>query len=390
MRKVKVLLFTDRFSQYTGGNKRTIEVMKRAEAHGIDYVSVVDVRNMKDLARFQSSGIELPRFLYSINFGRRKGMAGLFYPLIATKSEERLAKLAREEKVDLIFSPHEFAGVELVARTTSFFARLPWTVLLQLVPVVGDLRPPKSLLELGKLRLYLSMARDTTLLSVSPTISSYLINLDSALRIEYLNPSNGVDLARINSLSPMDDHYDAVYSAHLIREKGAEEILPIWRKIVDIRSGAKLAVSGWGTREEELKFKKQILQLGLQHNVMYFGFLGEDSLTRLVKSCDLMIHPSHRDSFALTVMEALACGTPVVTYSIAAIKTIYSECRAVFQVREGDLESMAKAVLNLLDHQGSRGELLISATRFAEHYNWDDVVEAEKRAYLKIIENYNT
>jgi glycosyltransferase involved in cell wall biosynthesis len=383
---VKVLLFTDRFSKFTGGNKRTIEVMKRAESHGIDYVSVIDKRN---LLQFQSMRIGLPNFRYSMQFGRRELRSELLFPQRAIKSSEQLAQLAKSEGVDLIFSPHEFLGVEMIARMASALTGIPWTVLMMAVPVVIGTRPTHSITESAKLRLFLLAARDTTLLSVSSIISDYLTQLQPSVKIECLMPGVGVDTVGIRSLKPANEHYDAIYYAHLVPEKGVEEALQAWRKVVDSKPDAKLAVSGWGSVEELRGFKERIVHEDLQRNVSYLGFVHGDDLMQLIKSCTATIYPSHLDSIPLAVIESLACGTPVVTYSIPGIRANYSDCSAVLQVPEGDTDSIARHLVELIDDQALRRNLSQSAAHFSERFDWEEVVEAEKRAYTRTIEDYS-
>jgi hypothetical protein len=200
----------------TGGNKRTFEIMKRSKSHGIEYVSIIDTSS---ILHYKLSGEELPNFRYSISFARSLSCPKYFYPLKTVKFCEQIALVARSEKVDLIYSPHKLFHLEWIARLSSSFASLPWTVLLQLIPVLRDPRPPASLEELMRFRVYLSLARNTKLLSVSSVISKFLLKFESGAKILTIEPGNGVDLQRIRSLPSSDESFDAIYFARLIRKR---------------------------------------------------------------------------------------------------------------------------------------------------------------------------
>jgi glycosyltransferase involved in cell wall biosynthesis len=156
---------------------------------------------------------------------------------------------------------------------------------------------------------------------------------------------------------------------------------------VNLKPKARLAVCGIATAAAEKRFKEKIRHENLESNVTYFGYLDYDSLIGLIKSSCLLVYPSHTDAFSLVVLEALACGTPVIAYSIDAVRTIHARSGAVLQVQEGDVKEMAAQVLKVLEDQSLRRKLSLLAINFVENYDWDAVVEAEKKAYFTIIEN---
>ncbi len=382
LKRIRVLLFTD-MRTLTGGNKRTIEVIRRAESHGIDYVPVM---NVASLEQYKSLGRNLPGFSYAADLEKPKD--GFHYlPHRIVRSSEELAGLARAEKAELVFSPHEFFHLELFAKLSASLSGLPWTLLLQLLPVVGVPRAPRKVSERLKLRAFTTLARATTLLAVSMPLAEFLRRFDPRVNLTVVDPGVGVDLDRIGSVKPADEHFDSVFFARMIPEKGIDDLLPVWRRVVQQRPNARLAVAGIATGEVEARFRTEVLKQGLERNVAYLGYLEENDLIALAKSSSVFVYPSHVDAFPLVVLEALACGTPVVAYATAAINSTYSGASGVFKVREGDIDQMASTVLALLG-SNSLSSLSSSGIEFSKRYNWDNVVEGEKSAYLKVIEEW--
>lgn len=79
-----------------------------------------------------------------------------------------------------------------------------------------------------------------------------------------------------------------------------------------------------------------------------------ERVARYYQAADLYIHPARADTFPTTVLEALACGTPVVASAVGGIPEQVVEGRTGFLVPVGDARAMAERVLDLLADEGLR------------------------------------
>lgn len=77
-------------------------------------------------------------------------------------------------------------------------------------------------------------------------------------------------------------------------------------------------------------------------------------IARYYQATDLYLHPSRADTFPTTVLEALACGTPVVASAVGGILEQIVEGRTGFLVPAGDAPALAERVLELLADEGLR------------------------------------
>ena len=105
--------------------------------------------------------------------------------------------------------------------------------------------------------------------------------------------------------------------------------------------------------------------------VRYLGFVdGEEKYSVLARSW-LMIYPSRYDSFPISVLESLACGTPVIAYDIPGIVLNYKYCRAVMTVKLGDTEELLHKALTIINNSDLLAQLRNDAIKFSLTYNWD-------------------
>jgi glycosyltransferase involved in cell wall biosynthesis len=374
--------------ELTGGNKRITELVRLGPSHGVQYVTVIDIDSLKTL---ELSNIPHPSFHYRLRFVKSPKSARGFvsYPSKLGKAATQIAQLANKEGVDLIYSPHEFMNHALIAHVSSRLSQVPWTAMLQLVPLVAM---PKilSTRELLYFRSYFRLASSTTLLAVSPVIISYLQRINPKFRGEYVTPGVGVDIQKYRSIRPSESRFDAIFFARLIPEKGCMDLLSTWKLVVAQRPSLRLAVCGPAAPIQQQHFLREIRNLKLDRNIEYLGRVSEEELIALVKASTVVLYPSHLDSFSLVVLESLACGTPVIAYSIEPIRVHYAEAASVLKIPEGDVKCMANSVLSLLSDADRVSLLRHNALRFSERFDWSYVIDAEKEAYSRIIENANT
>jgi len=118
---------------------------------------------------------------------------------------------------------------------------------------------------------------------------------------------NGVDRGAIDAVSPADRDVDVLRLGRLIPEKGVDLLLDAMAHLDGDRS---CLVVGEGPERDRLERRARTRDLP----VTFEGFVDDhDDVLGLLKAADVLAHPSRREGFGMTVLESLACGTPVAT-----------------------------------------------------------------------------
>ena len=110
-------------------------------------------------------------------------------------------------------------------------------------------------------------------------------------------------------------------------------------------------------------------RLGLADAVRFLGYVPPADLPALYSAADLFVFPSLYEGFGLPALEALACGTPVVTSSVSALPEVVGD--AALQVDPLDVEALAEAMERLLRDDGLRADLRERGLRRAEEFSWE-------------------
>ncbi|MCA0277532.1 MAG: glycosyltransferase family 4 protein [Proteobacteria bacterium] len=189
---------------------------------------------------------------------------------------------------------------------------------------------------------------------------------------------NGVDLAEIAEVPAASRQVDLLFVGRLLEHKGLDILIRAVAELKAIGQPQKALIVGRGPEEDSLR--QLVESLDLVEDVIFVGALdARDDVLSLMKAAKLFVFPSRREGFGLVVLEAMACGTPVVTTNHAD-----NWSRALVEVGrngllcEPDGSDLAQAILTALRH---RDELAAGALETARHYSWDAAVARALPAY---------
>ena len=105
------------------------------------------------------------------------------------------------------------------------------------------------------------------------------------------------------------------------------------------------------------------------------------------RAADVYVHAARADTFPLAVLEALACGTPVVATAVGGIPEQVDDGRSGFLVPAGDASAMAERVTSLLLDGGLRSRLGDEAAQQARHrFDFEQQVTAYLDWYAELVE----
>jgi glycosyltransferase involved in cell wall biosynthesis len=162
-----------------------------------------------------------------------------------------------------------------------------------------------------------------------------------------------------------------IFVGRLTAAKGIEETLNMLKQIVKRNMIVKLWIVGRGEASYVQKLQGMCRQLHIQDYVIFFGFVSEKKKFTLLARAHLLIHPSLREGFGLTIPEAGCVGTPVVAYNSPGLRDIVKNGKNGILVPEKSPESLASTVIQLLSDDSLYQKLCQGAKAEARQYNWD-------------------
>jgi glycosyltransferase involved in cell wall biosynthesis len=148
-------------------------------------------------------------------------------------------------------------------------------------------------------------------------------------------------------------------------------------------AAVKLVIAGGkGWMYEEIL--AQVERSGLGDRVHFAGFVADDDLPALYNLAEIFAFPTWYEGFGLPALEAMACGTPVVTASNSSLPEVVGE--AGLMVDAADSDGLAEAMSRLLADAGLRMRLTTAGREQARRFSWED----SARGLLEVYESFRS
>ncbi len=123
--------------------------------------------------------------------------------------------------------------------------------------------------------------------------------------------------------------------------------------------------------------------LGLRPYVRFLDYVPDADLPDLYRGARVFVYPSFYEGFGLPVLEAMACGTPVITSNVSALPEVAGD--AALLVDPNEPEAIAGALGRILDDEGLAHDLRQRGIRQAAHFSWDRAAKETLSVYRTCI-----
>lgn len=143
---------------------------------------------------------------------------------------------------------------------------------------------------------------------------------------------------------------------------------------------ARLIVAGDGSQRAKLHAIASELEL---KNVEFVGAVPPEKMPAMYDSADIYVNSSEVDNMPLSILEAFACGLPVVTTDAGGIPYIVTDLETGLLVPRGDYRALAGSILRLLSEDALASKLAIQAHEECRKYEWSAVSAEWHKLYYE-------
>jgi glycosyltransferase involved in cell wall biosynthesis len=188
----------------------------------------------------------------------------------------------------------------------------------------------------------------------------------AAVKKKYAIPPDGDYLLALSTLQPRKN-FDRVIKSfvRLLREE----------RIKDLRL-VLVGAEGWEFQE----IYKEIENAGgLGDRIILTGFVPDEDLAPLYSGAMAFVYPSLYEGFGLPPLEAMQCGTPVITSNNSSIPEVVGNAALTINPRDGD--ALCQAMLDIYRSAELRRELSALAIARASEFSWQKTTEQTLVAY---------
>lgn len=186
---------------------------------------------------------------------------------------------------------------------------------------------------------------------------------------------------KINEEYQLPDKF-ILYVGLVEPRKNLPLLIRSYRTVVDEGFSHRLVIAGrLGWMYQEVF--KQIETLGLEERIKFTGYIPRQNLPIVYNLAELFVYPTRYEGFGLPVLEAMACGTPVITSNISALPEIVAN--AGILVTPGDESALAEAMVTVLSDPKLRENLAEKGIIRSKDFSWKRTAKETLQVYQHVL-----
>jgi len=219
-------------------------------------------------------------------------------------------------------------------------------------------------------------------------LATWLPLADKKIRVVPLAPpAHFVPLGSRESL-PVIDRYGLPYRDYLLFVGNVEPrknllalIEAYGRLRKDARRAPPLAIAGgegWGNR----RVHQAAATSPFAADIRFLGYVPDTDLPALMNGALAFVYPSIYEGFGLPPLEAMACGTPVITSNRSSLPEVVGD--AALLVDPDDRPGLADAMARIVDKESLREDLRERGLKQAQRFSWEETARLTLRVYENV------
>ncbi|MCX5717491.1 MAG: glycosyltransferase family 4 protein [Nitrospirae bacterium] len=172
-----------------------------------------------------------------------------------------------------------------------------------------------------------------------------------------------------------------LYSGRIVRGKGLESLMRAMIDVVKINDKILLVLIGSGDLDESLK--DMGYELGLEKYINFEGLI--ENVDEYLNASDIFILPSFSEGMPNSLLEAMACGLPVIASKIGGVVDVVEDGKSGILFEPGDVSGLASAMIKLLNDNELRLKLGAEARkRIVDSFSIDRIADEYIRLYERL------
>lgn len=167
-------------------------------------------------------------------------------------------------------------------------------------------------------------------------------------------------------------------------KKNMENVLKAYSIYRDITSDFYPLVIAESNQKHLTTLLKKIGAPELEEDIVLTGYIPQDHLPFIYNLSNLFLYPSLRESFGIPIIEAMACGTPVITSNTSAMPEIAKSAAQL--VNPLDSGEIALAIKEILRKETLQKNLIRRGLKRATYFSWTNTAREALKAYKQCLE----
>jgi glycosyltransferase involved in cell wall biosynthesis len=304
-------------------------------------------------------------------------------PTLSLKEQYRLRSLARGLSLDLLHSPYYIKPYWLPCPSV--------VTIFDLIPMIyPQSLPHRWLTWVFRGSAALAIRRAERVITISESAKGDLVRLFRAspdeIAVSYLaadkrfRPAPEEEVDRVRQKHGLPKRY----MLYLGINKPHKNLVFLLRMFSELKTEVTLVLAG----KEDPRYpqaREEAKRLDLGDSVVFLGEVADGDLPMLYNGAELFVFPSLYEGFGLPVLEAMACGAPVVCSNTSSLPEIVGD--AAITLDPLDREVWVTALTEVLAKEDLRAELRAKGLKQAARFSWEKAAKETLAVYSSLVKD---
>ncbi|MEW6044604.1 MAG: glycosyltransferase family 4 protein [Thermoproteota archaeon] len=188
---------------------------------------------------------------------------------------------------------------------------------------------------------------------------------------------NAIDIAALAQGADSRYEKQLIFAGRLSREKGILTVLDVAKSLP---KDVHLIIIGAGPEEGAVQDAAKNSE-----NLHYLGYQPKEKTIPLIRGSSLLIQPSFAEGISASLLEAMACKTPIITTNIGGNKELLVHDKTGILIEPGNSKELLDEILSLLNDKQKRDSIAKAAFDEVQKYDWSNVGNLYLNLYEKLL-----
>jgi D-inositol-3-phosphate glycosyltransferase len=144
----------------------------------------------------------------------------------------------------------------------------------------------------------------------------------------------------------------------------------------------------WDKMNEEMRRLQDLCnELGVGDLVIFLGKRDQDSLQYYYSAAEMLVMPSHYESFGLVALESMACGTPVIATQVGGLQHLVQDQETGFTIPNDNPDALEEKITVLICKPELREKMSQNSISYAQSFSWDMIIKILIETFEKTIKD---
>ncbi len=375
---MRILMFNNEFPPLGGGtgtvNFELFNIFKDITDLNIDLITSSANKNT-EFEQF-SENIRI----FKLPVGKKNIHHASNFELIkyAIKAILKGFKLYKKNKYDIILV-WSAVPAGLPALFLSIFKKVPYAVRVGGPDIPGFEKRYSFIYKIISPLIKLIWKKAELIIAKCRIEKNMIKKINSKLKIKIIY--NGIDTAKFKpSKKQPTDTLKIICPARLIKRKGQDILINSVSKLK--KEGIKIKVDFIGEGDEKDNYTKLVGKYKLEENIIFSGYIAGEKMPQKYGEADIFVLPSYNEGMSNAMLEAMACGLPVVVTDVGGTEELVDKNNG-FVFKPGDNIALTKILKHICGNKEIINKLGQNSRKKAENFKWENIA----KEYLHIFED---